>query len=171
MTSSGTCVPPGQSKKASGWRSAEKRARTDSTSNVTVDILGDVTTIDPWRLRRKSGSTAGPGQAWARRGLPRSRGRPALSSQAPWINRSNVSEDVDRHIRRRIRACAFLRAAPATRLLRRPGRHAGSRRGHRGGLALLPGIERERQRALRDEPEDGGARRTGAPDGGRLPPL
>src|SRR5919198_5996891 len=38
MTESGTCVPPGPSKKASGCLSAEKRARTVSTSNVTVDI-------------------------------------------------------------------------------------------------------------------------------------
>src|SRR5207248_4886413 len=38
ITESGTCVPPGPSKKASGWRRAEKRARTASTSNATVDI-------------------------------------------------------------------------------------------------------------------------------------
>src|SRR5947209_694939 len=38
MTESGTWVPPGPSKNAIGWRSAEKRARTASTSNATVDI-------------------------------------------------------------------------------------------------------------------------------------
>src|SRR5213079_3252740 len=37
MTESGTCVPPGASKNASGCRSAEKRARTASTSKATVD--------------------------------------------------------------------------------------------------------------------------------------
>ena len=39
MTSSGTWVPPGPSKKASGWRRAEYRARTASTSKVTVDTV------------------------------------------------------------------------------------------------------------------------------------
>src|SRR5947208_17092824 len=38
ITSSGTCVPPGPSKKASGERSAEKRRRTASTSKATVLI-------------------------------------------------------------------------------------------------------------------------------------
>ena len=31
ITESGTCVPPGPSKNAIGWSSAEKRARIDST--------------------------------------------------------------------------------------------------------------------------------------------
>src|SRR5207237_9714921 len=38
ITESGTCVPPGPSKKASGWRRAEKRVRAASTSSATVDI-------------------------------------------------------------------------------------------------------------------------------------
>src|SRR5918996_2553224 len=38
MTWSGTCVPPGPSKNASGERSAEKRARTASMSNAIVAI-------------------------------------------------------------------------------------------------------------------------------------
>jgi ATP-dependent Clp protease adaptor protein ClpS len=47
MTSSGTCVPPGPSKKASGWRSGEPGA--DGLDVVvTVDTGGDVTTIAPW---------------------------------------------------------------------------------------------------------------------------
>ena len=61
MTSSGTWVPPGPSKNASGWRRAENRARTASTSKVTVDTVGDVTTIGAWPRRRKNGSTSGTG--------------------------------------------------------------------------------------------------------------
>src|SRR5262245_59045910 len=36
MTESGTCVPPGPSKNASGWRNAEKRSRTASTVVMTL---------------------------------------------------------------------------------------------------------------------------------------
>src|SRR5262249_31899115 len=46
MTESGTCVPPGPSKKAIGWFSAEKRARTAWTSNATVDIADTLLPFD-----------------------------------------------------------------------------------------------------------------------------
>ena len=58
-------------------------------------------------------------------------------------------------------AQALLGARPAARLLRRPRRHAGAGRGDRRDRGLPARVERERRRAVRDEPPHRGARRAG----------
>src|SRR5258706_2932296 len=68
MTESGTCVPPGPSKKTVDARNAEKRSRTASTSRVTVGTFGHypgrVSTLTPPRERLDQGSGTGLGGPW-----------------------------------------------------------------------------------------------------------
>ena len=65
----------------------------------------------------------------------------------------------------------FTRTRPRPRLLRRPRRLAGAGRGDRRGLELLPHLEREHERPVRDQPPHRGARRPRARDRRPLPRL
>src|SRR5713101_180803 len=155
ITESGHCVPPGPSRKAVAPCSAEKRARTASTSRATMLIVPDATALPSAREH----SVAAPGTTRHRRSdRPRSPLARDRAQRQPQHVRGGRVRALGRPARRRLRRWHAVRGQD-------PQRRAGGRLvGPAGaGRALLGAAARLR-------PDHGAAREllAGAPAVRRL---